>query len=443
MKQEITIYPVHGARAHFKIKAESALRTGQCLVLARRSGRFQRRLLAMVETSTFETLEAARTHTALPDVFGPTMRPAWLAETGTKQKEDREMVVWEEYLTGTLTVLGEIDNDSRVKKLHRVELEPGTMLAVDAEKEVLTDYFGTVEPKEDSEGVEFTAPLVVGGLLLNPGVHVALNAVGFNRHTALLAQSGSGKSNALGVILEELVARTTARILVIDPNGDFNLINELSEEGELDQQFKVKFKLQKEKIAVISDPKLTTHKEMAGGIARQAQRAPRIAILDFSSLDPLVWSKAAEDVLDFIWEFRDAKKAIIIAIDEAHNFAPDTERTENKSLLDLLIRIAGEGRKYGLWLILASQRPQKLHPNIITQCDNLILMRLISRSDVNHIAGAFSYASPEMIELSYGFDIGEGLTVGRIVRAPTLLKFRKRYTREGGGDIPNDWAKPT
>jgi hypothetical protein len=65
------------------------------------------------------------------------------------------------------------------------------------------------------------ARLRIGGLTLAAGVHHELDAGGFDRHTFLCGQSGSGKTYALGVILERLLAETELRLVILDPNSDF------------------------------------------------------------------------------------------------------------------------------------------------------------------------------------------------------------------------------
>ena len=65
------------------------------------------------------------------------------------------------------------------------------------------------------------ARLRIGELALAEGVAYELDAGGFDRHTFLCGQSGSGKTYSLGVILEQLLAETSLRILILDPNSDF------------------------------------------------------------------------------------------------------------------------------------------------------------------------------------------------------------------------------
>ena len=73
------------------------------------------------------------------------------------------------------------------------------------------------------------AALAVGELALAPGVPLVLDAGGFDRHTFLCGQSGSGKTYALGGVLERLLAETGLRIVILDPNSDHVRLGEVRE----------------------------------------------------------------------------------------------------------------------------------------------------------------------------------------------------------------------
>ena len=75
------------------------------------------------------------------------------------------------------------------------------------------------------------AALEVGSLTYADGVPLALDAGAFDRHTFLCGQSGSGKTYALGTILERLLAETTLRVVVLDPNSDFVRLHELRDDA--------------------------------------------------------------------------------------------------------------------------------------------------------------------------------------------------------------------
>ena len=99
-------------------------------------------------------------------------------------------------------------------------------------------------------------------------------------------------------------------------------------------------------------------------------------------------SLVAGAVLGALWERREQREPVLIVIDEAHNVCP----AEPEDALTALaaahaVRIAAEGRKFGLYLLVSTQRPQKVQENVISQCDNLVLMRLNSAADTGLRAG--------------------------------------------------------
>ncbi len=73
------------------------------------------------------------------------------------------------------------------------------------------------------------AGLDVGAMLLEDELRVSLDASGFDRHTFFCGQSGSGKTYALGTVLERLILDTDLRIVVLDPNSDFVRLGEVRE----------------------------------------------------------------------------------------------------------------------------------------------------------------------------------------------------------------------
>jgi DNA helicase HerA-like ATPase len=101
---------------------------------------------------------------------------------------------------------------------------------------------------------------------------------------------------------------------------------------------------------------------------------------------------AVDAVLGRIW--RSAKAAtianlesrapIFLVIDEAQNFIPkEPRRGLQERVADRIYQIASEGRKYGLYLILVSQRPSKLHPGVVPECENSAILRLQSPDEIN------------------------------------------------------------
>jgi DNA helicase HerA-like ATPase len=168
----------------------------------------------------------------------------------------------------------------------------------------------------------------------------------------------------------------------------------------------------------------------------------RATVADLSSLDTQEeQSVAAGAVLTRLWGERAERRPVLIVIDEAHNVCPrDPGLPLGQEAREQVMRIAGEGRKYGLYLLLVTQRPDKLEPNALTQCDNLVLLRLNGAADVERLATAFSFVPRSLLAEAPTFAKGEALVAGAIAGRPTRAAFEGRLSPEGGGDVPTDWA---
>lgn len=149
----------------------------------------------------------------------------------------------------------------------------------------------------------------------------------------------------------------------------------------------------------------------------------------------------ANAVLGTLWRLRQRRQPVLVVIDEAHNVCP--QRPESR-LAELATRqavqIAAEGRKFGLHLLISTQRPQKVHENVLGQCDNLLLMRMNSAADIGYLGEVFSFVPEGLLRQAGGFELGEALVAGKISPQPALVRFGSRISEEGGSDVPDDWA---
>ena len=172
---------------------------------------------------------------------------------------------------------------------------------------------------------------------------------------------------------------------------------------------------------------------------------PAATVLDLggfkSKEEPLV---VALSVLDDLWSRRSERRPFLLVIDEAHNLcSPEVETALERAVLERIIQIAAEGRKYGLWLLLSTQRPSRVHQGIISQCDNLALMRMSSQRDLDELATIFGFAPPALVDQSPLFRQGEALFAGGFAPAPTVVQMRQRLTHEGGRDVSVPLPNPT
>jgi hypothetical protein len=354
-----------------------------------------------------------------------------------------------------------------------------------------------------------------------PSAHI--RADGFDRHTLFCGQSGSGKTYALGVVLEQLILHTDLHLIILDPNSDFVRIREVRSSAAPSRARAYRQRArrlsvlrppttgvrkrdallarfsdlaEREQAAVLRlDPladreeyaalatigeSLGTSKYSLDDVLRLARRSDdavarelALRIQNLGAADWAVWARGnertsaerlAEDtrgivldigslsskaeksavaanVLGGLWQRRARRRPTLVVIDEAHNVCPGEPGSAlQANATEYCINIAAEGRKFGLYLLLATQRPQKIHPNVLSQCDNLVLMRMNSRADLAELAAAFSFVPPTLLEESMRFTQGEALLAGKVVPAPLIARIGGRVSEEGGADIAPTWA---
>ena len=187
---------------------------------------------------------------------------------------------------------------------------------------------------------------------------------------------------------------------------------------------------------------------------------PRCVVADLGSLATREeQAVAAEALLAALWRRRAAREPVLIVIDEAHNVCPARPEDPLMAMAtEHAVRIAGEGRKFGLVLLVATQRPQKVHENVVSQCDNLVLMRMNSRSDLALLArdvlvraaAAFSRSRRSSgrarrwwrASSSRPRRSGASGRAGRPRAAPTCLRTGPPAATDGNRRLPAPRAEP-
>ncbi|WP_457643110.1 helicase HerA-like domain-containing protein [Persephonella sp.] len=166
-----------------------------------------------------------------------------------------------------------------------------------------------------------------------------------------------------------------------------------------------------------------------------------VNVFDFSELDEEVADAIASNVLR--WALEERKKAVrqgssklpfplLIVIEEAHILAGEKRNTESKYYI---ARIAREGRKFGLGITVVTQRPKGLDREILSQMNNMIILKLVEPEDQKHVQRASESLSQELMEYLPGLNPGEAIIIGNMTKIPLLVKIDKAGEKIEGNDI--------
>ncbi len=114
---------------------------------------------------------------------------------------------------------------------------------------------------------------------------------------------------------------------------------------------------------------------------------------------------------------------IAIVVEDAHRYAPAREDEGFGPTRRALVRIAKEGRKTGVSLWVASQRPTELDMTILSQCNTIFAMRLANQADQEALKSAIPDASSSLLSCLPSLGMGEAVAVGEGVPLPTRIRF--------------------
>ncbi|MEB2836914.1 MAG: ATP-binding protein [Desulfurococcales archaeon] len=179
-------------------------------------------------------------------------------------------------------------------------------------------------------------------------------------------------------------------------------------------------------------------------------RPGMLTVIDLSEVDETGADAVVAHYLRLLLEARKAWKRsrgergyptpVLAVVEEAHVLVPKDESTLTKRWA---ARVAREGRKFGVGLILVSQRPKGLDPNVLGQTNNKIILKVVEPSDIRYIQAASEQLSEDLASVLPGLSPGEAVVIGSMARLPAIVKIDLCTARTGGADIDavSEWAK--
>ena len=127
---------------------------------------------------------------------------------------------------------------------------------------------------------------------------------------------------------------------------------------------------------------------------------------------------------------------ILLVFEEAHKYVPNSDLVKYRSSKKSIERIAKEGRKYGVTLLLASQRPSEISETIFSQCNNFIAMRLTNPVDQGYVKKLLPDTLGTLIDKMPSLKQGEALLIGESVILPSIIQVDRCKNEPSSNDIP-------
>lgn len=127
---------------------------------------------------------------------------------------------------------------------------------------------------------------------------------------------------------------------------------------------------------------------------------------------------------------------LLLVYEEAHKYVPNSDLSRYRASKQSIERIAKEGRKYGVTLLLSSQRPSEISETIFAQCNNFLALRLTNPNDQNYVKRLLPDTSGSLVEKMPSLKAGECILVGDAVTIPSIVHIEECAPKPSSNDIP-------
>lgn len=220
-------------------------------------------------------------------------------------------------------------------------------------------------------------------------------------------------------------------------------INNGAYAGEFDRFIsRLETKLNDDRLSFLLKPKKADTSEYKtndlGNIIKQFtgyidDEKSNITILDLSGIPfevlSIVVSLISRLIFDFCFNYKIIKPKekeipFLLVLEEAHNYIPQSEGAKYNSVKKSIERIAKEGRKYGISLMIVSQRPSEISETIFSQCNNFVAMRLTNPTDQSYVKRLLPDNISAITDSLPILEKQEALIIGDSLPMPTIVKIK-------------------
>lgn len=175
----------------------------------------------------------------------------------------------------------------------------------------------------------------------------------------------------------------------------------------------------------------------------------KITILDFSDIPSEIMVSTSGTLLSIVYDalfwgqnlpIGGKQQPLLVVLEEAHNYLKSEELNIASRTVQ---KIAKEGRKYGVGLLLVSQRPSELDETVLSQCGTMIALRMNNARDRAHVQNAIQDELHNIVDSLSGLRTGEAIITGEGVKIPSRIQFYRleNAVKSSDPDVACCWKK--
>lgn len=182
---------------------------------------------------------------------------------------------------------------------------------------------------------------------------------------------------------------------------------------------------------VDNEEEIKLHQVLNQFIGAPSQAGKDIRIIDISGLPNEVAGPLTALIARLLFQYKvfqtqqeKEKDPILLVCEEAHRYVPDHGEAQYAAAQGAIRRIAREGRKYGIGLMLVSQRPADVDSTVISQCGTWVVLRLTNSADQQHVARFLPDGLSGMVDALPILSQQEAIFVGEGAALPSRVRVR-------------------
>lgn len=271
---------------------------------------------------------------------------------------------------------------------------------------------------------------------------------------SLLSEGKTEPTTGIPLGEEQRILKYFEQKLEFHPTKPQSITNGSYADGSLDKFFtRFESKVSQERLRFLFGPNAkaaSLEGTLRSLIGYQPEQCANVTVIDLSGIPFEVLSITVSLISRLIFEHGYHYKVyrtkngetinndapILLVYEEAHKYVPTSELAKYRAAKQSIERIAKEGRKYGVTLMLSSQRPSEISETIFSQCNNFVAMRLTNPSDQNYVRRLLPDTLGKLIEKLPNLGAGEALLIGDSLVMPSLVKIDVCDPAPSSADIP-------